>query len=161
MAIGTESSTIFIHVIISLSLLLFTAKIFAELFHRIKLPIVLGELLAGIVIGPYALGGLPLVNGEPLVILDETIKNIGEISAIVILFIAGLEITPREFLRGGANSLIIGALGVIAPFFTGYVIFSFYGLEAFEILLIATALTATSIATVSYTHLTLPTILLV
>jgi len=46
MAIGTESSTIFIHVIISLSLLLFTAKIFAELFHRIKLPIVLGELLA-------------------------------------------------------------------------------------------------------------------
>ena len=86
MAIGTESSTIFIHVIISLALLLFTAKIFAELFHRIKLPIVLGELLAGIVIGPYALGGLPLFNGEPLVILDETIKNIGELAAIVISF---------------------------------------------------------------------------
>ena len=98
MAIGTESSVVIIHVIISLALLLFTAKIFAELFHRVKLPIVLGELLAGIVIGPYALGGLPLVNGEPLVILDETIKNIGEISAIVILFIAGLEITSREFL---------------------------------------------------------------
>ena len=99
MAVGTESSTIFIHVIISLSLLLFASKIFAELFHRIKLPIVLGELLAGIVIGPYALGGLPLFNGEPLVILDETIKNIGELAAIVILFVAGLEITPREFLK--------------------------------------------------------------
>jgi len=146
MAIGTESSTIFIHVIISLSLLLFTAKIFAELFHRIKLPIVLGELLAGIVIGPYALGGLPLFNGEPVVILDETIKYIGELAAIVILFVAGLEITPREFLRGGASSFTIGALGVIVPFFVGYFIFSLYGLEALETLLIATALTATSIA---------------
>src|ERR687898_532079 len=146
MAIGTESSTIFIHVIISLSLLLFSAKIFAELFHRIKLPIVLGELLAGIVIGPYALGGLPLFNGEPLVILDETIKNIGELAAIVILFVAGLEITPREFLRGGASSFTIGALGVIVPFFVGYFVFSLYGLEALETLLIATALTATSIA---------------
>ena len=72
MAIGTES--IFIQVIISLALLLFTAKIFAVLFHRVKLPIVLGELLAGIVIGTYTLGGLPLFNGEPLIILDETIN---------------------------------------------------------------------------------------
>ena len=146
MAIGTESSIIFIHVIISLSLLLFTAKIFAELFHRIKLPIVLGEILAGIIIGPYALGGLPLFNGEPLVILDETIHHIGELAAIVILFVAGLEITPREFLRGGASSFTVGALGVIVPFFIGYILFSLYGLEALETLLIATALTATSIA---------------
>ena len=146
MAVGTESSTIFIHVIISLSLLLFASKLFAELFHRIKLPIVLGELLAGIIIGPYALGGLPLFNGEPLVILDETIKHIGELAAIVILFVAGLEITPREFLKGGLSSFTIGALGVIAPFFVGYFVFSWYGLEALETLLIATALTATSIA---------------
>ena len=146
MAVGTESSTIFIHVIISLSLLLFASKLFAELFHRIKLPIVLGELLAGIVIGPYALGGLPLFNGEPLVILDETIKHIGELAAIVILFVAGLEITPREFLKGGLSSFTIGALGVIVPFFVGYFVFSLYGLEALETLLIATALTATSIA---------------
>ena len=146
MAVGTESSTIFIHVIISLSLLLFTSKIFAELFHRIKLPIVLGEILAGIIIGPYALGGFPLFNGEPLVILDETIHHIGELAAIVILFVAGLEITPREFLRGGASSFTVGALGVIVPFFIGYILFSLYGLEALETLLIATALTATSIA---------------
>jgi Kef-type K+ transport system membrane component KefB len=146
MAVGTESSTIFIHVIISLALLLFTAKIFAELFHRLKLPIVLGELLAGIIIGPYALGGLPLFNGEPLVILDETIRHIGELAAIVILFVAGLEITPREFLKGGLSSFTVGALGVIVPFFVGYIVFSLYGLEALETLLIATALTATSIA---------------
>ena len=146
MAVGTESSTIFIHVVISLSLLLFTSKIFAELFHRLKLPIVLGELLAGMIVGPYALGGLFLFNGEPLVILDETIKHIGELAAIVILFVAGLEITPREFLKGGVSAFTIGALGVIVPFFAGFIIFTLYGLELLQILLIATALTATSIA---------------
>ena len=141
-----ESSTSFIHIIISLAILLFAAKLFAELFHRIKMPVVLGELLAGIVVGPFALGGLPIFNEEPLVILDETVKHIGEIAAIVILFIAGLEITPREFLKGGAASLTVGSLGVILPFFVGYYVFTAFGLEALEAMLIATALTATSIA---------------
>lgn len=141
---ATES--VFIHIIISLSILLFTAKIFAEIFQRIKQPVVLGELLAGIIVGPYALGGLPLFDGQPLVVLDETIKHIGELAAIIILFIAGLEITPREFLKGGAASFTVGALGVIVPFFVGFIVLSVYGLNTFEILLIATALTATSIA---------------
>jgi Kef-type K+ transport system membrane component KefB len=136
----------FLHVVISLCILLFAAKIFAEIFARLKLPIVLGELVGGIIAGPFALGGLLIFNGEPLVVLDETLKHIGEISAIVILFIAGLEITPREFLRGGAASFIVGSIGVIVPFFVGYYVFTLYGLAALESVLVATALTATSIA---------------
>jgi len=141
-----SAESVFIHIVISLSILLFTAKIFAEIVQRIKQPVVLGELLAGIIVGPYALGGLPLFDGQPLVILDETVKHIGELAAIIILFIAGLEITPREFLRGGAASFTVGALGVIVPFFVGFIVLSLYGLGTYEILLIATALTATSIA---------------
>jgi Kef-type K+ transport system membrane component KefB len=142
----TESSLSLVHIVISLAILLFTAKLFAELFHRIRMPVVLGELLAGIIVGPFALGGLPIFNGEPLVVLDETVKHIGEIAAIVILFIAGLEITPREFLRGGAASFTVGSLGVIIPFFVGFYVFLTFGLEAIESMLVATALTATSIA---------------
>jgi Kef-type K+ transport system membrane component KefB len=138
--------TQFIHVIISLGVLLFAAKLMAELFHRIKLPIILGELLAGIIVGPFAFGGLYLLDGEPLVNLDETVRHIGEIAAIVILFIAGLEITPREFLRGGAAAFTVGSLGVIVPFFVGYYTFEAFGLETLQSILIATALTATSIA---------------
>src|SRR5215207_2733254 len=145
-AAAAESTASFLHIVITLAILLFTAKLFAELFHRIKMPVVLGELLAGIVVGPFALGALPLVDGEPLVVLDETVRHIGEISAIVILFIAGLEITPREFLRGGAASFTVGSLGVVVPFFVGYYVFTAFGLEALEAMLIATALTATSIA---------------
>jgi Kef-type K+ transport system membrane component KefB len=146
MTIEAAAGSEFLHIVISLGVLLFAAKIFAELFARLKLPIVLGELVAGIIVGPFAFGGLPLFNGEPIVVLDETVKHIGEISAIVILFIAGLEITPREFLRGGAASFTVGSLGVIVPFFVGYYVFTLYGLAALESVLVATALTATSIA---------------
>jgi Kef-type K+ transport system membrane component KefB len=138
--------SVFLHVMISLAILLFAAKLMAELFHRIKLPIVLGELLAGIIVGPFALGALPLVDGEPLVVLDETVMHIGEIAAVVILFIAGLEITPREFLRGGAAAFTVGSIGVVVPFFVGYYAFAAFGVEVLQSILIATALTATSIA---------------
>jgi Kef-type K+ transport system membrane component KefB len=141
-----ESSLSLVHIVISLAVLLFSAKLFAELFHRLRMPIVLGELLAGIIVGPFALGGLPIFSGEPLVVLDETVRHIGEIAAIVILFIAGLEITPREFLKGGAASFTVGSLGVIVPFFVGFYVFLTSGLEAIESMLVATALTATSIA---------------
>ena len=132
--------------LISLALLLFATKIFAELFNKLKLPVVLGELLAGIIIGPFALGSFPLFDGKPLVILNETMRQIGEISGIVILFIAGLEITPREFLRGGFASFTVGACGVVVPFFVGYFVFTLFGLGALQSVLVATALTATSIA---------------
>ena len=136
----------FIYVIISLGILLFAAKLMAELFHRIKLPIVLGELLAGIIVGPFAFGGLYLIDGEPIVNLSETVRHVGEIAAIVILFIAGLHITPREFLKGGAAAFTVGSIGVIVPFFVGYYVFTAFGVEALQATLIATALTATSIA---------------
>jgi Kef-type K+ transport system membrane component KefB len=143
---GIVEDSAFLHIVISLGILLFTAKVFAEIFHRLKLPVVLGELLAGIIVGPFALGNVLSFDGKPIVNLDETIKHIGELSAIVILFIAGLEITPREFLRGGAASFTVGAIGVIVPFFVGYAVFAAFGLHALEAMLIATALTATSIA---------------
>ena len=86
------------------------------------------------------MGSLPLFDGQPLVILNETVRQIGEISGIVILFIAGLEITPREFLRGGVASFTVGACGVVVPFFVGYYVFTLFGLGALQSVLIATAL---------------------
>lgn len=135
-----------IQVLISLAILLFAAKIFAELFNKLRLPAVLGELLAGIIVGPFALSSILIYDGKPLVILNKTVRQVGEIAGIVILFIAGLHITPREFLRGGVASFTIGACGVIVPFLLGYYVFTIYGLGGLQSILIATALTATSIA---------------
>lgn len=141
-----EQGEALIHVLISLAILLFAAKIFAELFNKLRLPAVLGELVAGIIVGPFALGALPLFDGKPIVVLSETVREIGELSGVVILFIAGLQITPKEFLKGGAASFTIGACGVVVPFFVGYYVFTLFGLAALQSVLIATALTATSIA---------------
>lgn len=118
----------------------------AELFVRLKLPIVLGELIAGMIVGPFAIGSLIVFQGETLLQINNEIKILGEIGAIVILFMAGLEMTPREFLKGGKASFTVGTLGVIVPFFVGLFVFQLFGFDAFQAMLVATALTATSIA---------------
>ena len=136
----------FIETIIGIGILLFAAKLMAELFLRLKLPIVLGELLAGMIVGPFALGQFFIIDGKQLLHINDEIKILGEMGAIVILFMAGLEMTPKEFLKGGKASFTVGTLGVVVPFFAGFVIFGLFGFEALESMLIATALTATSIA---------------
>ena len=136
----------FIETIIGVGILLFAAKLMAELFLRLKLPIVLGELLAGMIVGPFALGQFFIIDGKQLLHINDEIKILGEMGAIVILFMAGLEMTPKEFLKGGKASFTVGTLGVVVPFFAGFVIFGLFGFEALESMLIATALTATSIA---------------
>ena len=136
----------FIQTIIGVGILLFAAKLMAELFLRLKLPIVLGELLAGMIIGPFALGAFLLYDGEPLLTINNEIKVLGEIGAIVILFMAGLEMTPKEFLRGGKSAFTVGTLGVVVPFFAGLSVFQIFGFDALQSMMIATALTATSIA---------------
>ncbi len=137
---------LFIQTIIGVGILLFAAKLMAELFLRMRLPIVLGELLAGMIIGPFALGAFIVFDGQPLLQMNAEIKVLGEIGAIVILFMAGLEMTPKEFLKGGKASFTVGTLGVVVPFFAGLLAFQAYGYDALQSMLIATALTATSIA---------------
>ncbi len=136
----------FIQTIIGVGILLFAAKLMAELFLRLKLPIVLGELLAGMIIGPFALGAFLVYDGENLLNIDGELKVLGDIGAIVILFMAGLEMTPKEFLRGGKMSFTVGTLGVVVPFFAGLWVLQAFGFDALQSMMIATALTATSIA---------------
>ena len=60
MTIEAATGSEFLHIVISLGVLLFAAKIFAELFARLKLAMVLGELVAGIIVGPFALGWITI-----------------------------------------------------------------------------------------------------
>lgn len=133
--------------IVGVGILLFASKLMAELFLRFHMPMVLGELIAGMVIGPFALGAfITWPDGTSLVALTPEIRTLGEIGAIVILFMAGLELTPKEFIRGGKASFTVGVLGVVVPFFIGLLVFQAFGYDAYQSMLIATALTATSIA---------------
>ncbi len=64
----------FFQTIIGVGILLFAAKFMAEIFLRLKLPIVLGELLAGMIVGPFALGSFLVYDGQPLLKIDGELK---------------------------------------------------------------------------------------
>ena len=145
-----SSSTTVITTILAISLLIVTAKIFALIFKRIKLPEVIGEILAGVIFGPFAIGGLIVLAGEPLfsgpVNENFVLETFFEIGGMILLFSAGLEFTFKQFRKAGLPSFVIGTAGVVIPFILGYYGSIFVGFSSTESLLIGAALTATSIA---------------
>jgi len=134
--------------VIDISILVTFAKIFAGVMVRLNMPEVLGELFAGIVLGPFALGSLQ-IGGEPIVAFNEHVLAFAEIGAILILFVAGLEVGFHQFRELGSASFIIGASGVLVPFLIGLYITLIVPLPPTDLqgaLIVASALTATSIA---------------
>ena len=110
------------------------------------MPEVLGELFAGIIFGPYALGTAIQIYGIPLVEFNEILYAFAEIGAIVILFIAGLEMSFARFKAAGIPSFIVGSAGVVVPFFLGYWVYAQLGFPFASAIMVGAALTATSIA---------------
>jgi len=131
--------------IINISLLIFSATILSGLFAKINLPEVLGELSAGMILGPYALGSM-MVLGEPLMEINEYILVFAEVGAILLLFVAGLEVSFARFKAVGAKSSVVGVFGVVVPFFLGLYVLQLSAYPWNVTLLVAAALTATSIA---------------
>ena len=106
----------------------------------------MGELTAGILLGPYALGSLIAINGTPVIVINEIVKAFAEIGGILILFVAGLEMTFRDFRKVGAAGFIIGTIGVVVPFTMGYGLSLVLGLDIITSMVVGSALVATSIS---------------
>ncbi|MCL4519383.1 MAG: cation:proton antiporter, partial [Thaumarchaeota archaeon] len=135
--------------VLTVSILVFLAKLLAGIFARVGIPSILGELSAGIIIGPSALGQFLVIFGNPLIQLNDIVLAFSEIGAILILFSAGLEMTFAEFRGVGAKSFIVGGLGVAIPFFSGFYVVILLGLDFTVALIVGAALSATSIAVTS------------
>ena len=110
-------------VLIGLAVMLLVAKLGAEIFERLKQPAVLGELIAGMVIGNLALVGLTAVDALKT---DTIIAAIAEIGVIILLFEVGLESDLQEMMEVGWSSLLVAALGVVAPFFLGWGVSAYF-----------------------------------
>ncbi|MBI2648094.1 MAG: cation:proton antiporter, partial [Thaumarchaeota archaeon] len=132
--------------ILTVSILIFFAKILAGLFSKFRIPAVLGELSAGMILGPSALGAYLVFSGHSLIEISDFVLFFAEVGAILILFSAGLEMTFAEFRAAGFNSFIIGTLGVVLPFFSGFYLTLHVGYPFTSALIVAATLTATSIA---------------
>lgn len=132
--------------VLTVSLLVFFAKIFAGLFSKIGIPGVLGELASGVVFGPYALGQFLVIFGTRLIDLNDIVLAFSEIGAILILFTAGLEMSFAEFRGVGLKSFVVGGFGVAVPFFSAMYAMILLGFSFPTALLVGAALSATSIA---------------
>jgi Kef-type K+ transport system membrane component KefB len=112
------------------------AKVFGEVFEQMSLPAVLGEILSGIVLGPYATG---------LVTPTDTVSSIAEIGAIFLLFTVGLETRPQDLIRVGQTSLRVAIAGVIVPFVLGLLFMKMRHQQTHEAIFVAAAMVATSV----------------
>jgi Kef-type K+ transport system membrane component KefB len=122
---------------LQLVVILFSARVLGELAARFKIPSVIGELLAGILIGPSLLGLI-----EP----TETIKLLAEVGIIMLLFEVGLETDLLRLANTGSKPFIVALGGVVAPFFLGFVVsYYLFNLSLLVSLFMASTLTATSI----------------
>ena len=110
-----------------------------------KAPKVLGILVAGVIFGPNMMGGV-LVGGRPLIEFNELIYIFAEIGAVLILFTAGLEMTFKEFRRVGISSFIIGVVDVVFCYLLAFGVIRLLGYGWAVGMIIAGALSATSIA---------------
>jgi fructose-specific phosphotransferase system IIA component len=136
MILATTDGNNMIHkmmlLVFQLSVILFAAKYTGKLFKRLNLPEVIGELFAGIIIGPYLLGGITLPGfphglfGEFLHLnpgvslpVSPELYGFAMIASIILLFMVGLETDINLFLRFSFPSLVIGGLGVIVSFALG------------------------------------------
>ncbi len=132
--------------VVGISVLVFFAKILAGVVSRFSIPEVIGEITAGIILGPAALGGVIHVFGGPLIELNELLKAFAQIGGIIILFAAGLESSFAQFRAAGSPSFAVAAMGVVVPFVLGYYVPIQLGYEWQVAMLFGAALTATSIA---------------
>jgi len=122
--------------LLELFVIFVSAKAVGELFERIALPSVLGEILAGALLGPYALAWIPA---------SDIIHSVAELGAIFVLFSAGLETSPAELIRIGAKSLGVAVAGVVVPFILGFAYMKLSGSVTSESVFVGAAMVATSV----------------
>jgi Kef-type K+ transport system membrane component KefB len=123
-------------ILLSLIIILISARVLGELAQRVGQPGVLGELIAGVIIGESILG---LIHHEP------TLDFLAEIGVILLLFEIGLETEIKELIRVGIDSLFVALAGITLPFALGYLAMRGFGTDSTISIFAGATLVATSI----------------
>lgn len=127
-----------------LAIIIFAAKLFGILAKSLKAPQVVGEIIAGLLLGPSLLG---------LVERSDFLDHMAEIGVILLMFSAGLGTDLKDMLKTGPQAVLIAIVGVFVPLAGGFLLYSgFYGFEAvgseefLRAVFIGVIMTATSVS---------------
>ena len=122
---------------LKLLVILLAAKLFAEVFSRLSIPSVLGEVVAGLIIGPSVLG---------FITPEATFHLIAEIGILLLLFEVGLETDVGQLVKEGVRSTLVAVTGVVVPGALGFwVSYHWFGMAMIPSLFVGGTIVATSI----------------
>ena len=128
----------------SLAIIIVAAKVCGILASKLKAPQVVGEIIAGLLIGPSVLG---------LVQQTDFLSQMAEIGVVLLMFFAGLETNLKDLIKTGPKALLIACAGVLVPLVGGFLLYSgFHGFAAvgtdqfYTSLFIGVIMTATSVS---------------
>jgi Kef-type K+ transport system membrane component KefB/glycine cleavage system regulatory protein len=138
--IAAESGVDLARLLLDLLIVIGAAKLAAEVAERLRVPAVLGEILAGVLIGPSVLGWVELTGSRGV-----SLSMLAEIGVLLLLLQVGMEMDLRELSKVGTASLSVALIGVVVPFATGAGVALMFGLETNTAVFIGAALTATSV----------------
>lgn len=133
-------------ILIDLTVVIVIAKVIEEIVVRLHQPPILGDLLAGIIIGPTVLG---------LVTVTHSIEVIGWLGIVILIFLAGLETDIEAAKKYGIDSLVVALGGVLATFILAFIISYIFSYSFMTCLFIAAILSPTSVSVTSTTLLEL------
>ncbi|MFL6449411.1 MAG: cation:proton antiporter [Bryobacteraceae bacterium] len=120
----------------SMLILFVSAKLLAEVAEQLHQPGLVGEILAGVLIGPSVFGWL-----KP----TDFLGAMGDLGAMFLLFRVGLEVKSSELMRVGGTALLVACSGVVVPFVMGAGLLLLYGAQTHEAIFVGASLVATSV----------------
>lgn len=123
-------------VLVDLFILFAAAKVLGELFEHVGQPAVVGELLAGVLVGPHVLG----LAGE-----GPVLDVVAQLGVIFLLFTVGLETSVADLRKVGRPAVQVGLLGVALPFAAGAALMFLLGYDRADSLFVSAAIVATSV----------------
>ncbi len=129
-------------ILMDLALVIFTAKVLEEVVVHFNQPPILGDLLAGIIIGPTVLG---------LIQIHTNVEVIGWLGIVILIFLAGLETDIEAARKYGISAFLVALGGVLFTFLLAYIIAVYFNYPWLTALFIATILSPTSVSVTSTT----------
>jgi Kef-type K+ transport system membrane component KefB len=144
-----------LQILLCIAVVIVTAKLAATLASRFGLPLVLGELLAGVVLGPSLLNVWELhwlsPTGVGAVSVPGIFKILADLGVVLLMFVAGLETDVAMMRRTVGPAFWAATGGVILPMAGGYWLSKSFGFNTAEAIFVGTILTATSVTITAQT----------